>query len=106
KIRCGNEMGCLTSWDGNDRKRFGDEPRALPSSILRSAHAQALPQSRTCVRASRRALGALWRNEAKRQRRANNQTAGVESDHSCASPVSGLLFTGNAATPTCRAVSA
>src|SRR5262249_22525186 len=35
-----------------------------------------------------------------------NQPAAVGNDRWSASPVSGLLFTGNAATPTCRAVSA
>ena len=41
----------------NYRKRFGDEPRvryALGRLILRSARAEALPQIRSCVRASRR----------------------------------------------------
>src|SRR6516165_8204634 len=35
-----------------------------------------------------------------------NQPAAVRNDRGFRSPVSGLLFTGNAATPTCRAVSA
>src|SRR5262249_51015047 len=36
--------------------------------------------------------------------RANNQAAAAGNDRWFVSPVSGLLFTGNAATPTCRAV--
>src|SRR6516165_1676920 len=36
----------------------------------------------------------------------NDQPAAVGNDRWCVSPVSGLLFTGNAATLTCRAVGA
>src|SRR5215471_20167704 len=94
--------------------------------ILRSAHAQALPQSRTRVRASRRmrtatawpscfethrsALG-LWKRLRSRlaamllSMRAN-QLAAVGNDRWFALPVSGLLFTGNAAPSACLAVSA
>src|SRR6516164_9512356 len=38
--------------------------------------------------------------------RTRNQPAAVGNDRWFPSPVSGLLFTGNAATPTCRTVSA
>ena len=51
--------------------------------------------------------GARRISQAKRQRGREEQTSGCgKNDRWSALPVSGLLFTGNAATPTCRAVSA
>src|SRR6516162_2731748 len=46
--------------------------------------------------------GAFWPNEATWK----NQPAAAGNDRRVRFPVSGLFFTGNAATPTCRAVSA
>src|SRR5262245_43959961 len=95
--------------------------------ILTSPDAQALPQSRKRVRAARRmrtatawpscfetprcarllsmratVRGAFWPNEA----RWKNQPAAARKRHRPRSIVSGLLFTMNGATSTCRAVSA
>src|SRR5262249_42320404 len=66
------------------------------------ASASASAESNARARVSKGPLGALWRNEAKRQRRAHNQPAVVENDRSFASPVSGLLFTGACATRACE----
>jgi hypothetical protein len=110
----------IVRWDYSER--FSDEPQfgtRSPVLILRSAPAPTAPQILRGVRASRsmraRGHGAFWRNEPNchfgqtkprsgAERRANLRL--WETIAGFGMPVSGLLFTGSAATPTCRAVSA
>src|SRR5262249_41142332 len=122
--RCG--VSEAKSQNPGAKTRRGNEMKRDAVLILRSARAQAPPQSRKSVRASRRmrtaAVGTLmlrdaWQRpesvEASVLARAamllsmrENQPAAVGNDRGRRSIVSGLLFTTDGATPTCRAVSA
>jgi hypothetical protein len=99
------------------------ETRCCPHPEERACRREPAKHERACARPlwkhlrSRRAAMLLsmrasrgrphvGQNEATRRRGENNQPAAVETDRRLGSPVSGLFFTGNGATPTCRAVSA
>src|SRR5207247_7016982 len=74
------------------------------ASLIRDRHG--LRRSRVCSAPLRAALrpgheSAATQLSCATAGRAKNQPAAVENDRWFALPVSGLLFTGNAATPTC-----
>jgi len=119
KTRRGNEMGCLTSWAGLNAmlsSSWGARMLKRTRKVRTGVRASRRMRTSRCVRphASRRIAARFGcgssciriplRCSSAWGRGAKHQPAAVGNDRRLRSLVSGLLFTMDGATPTCRAV--